>query len=132
MTSKPAYEQVILITGARDWKDTELIAKTLTSYKDRNVLLFHGDCQGADKMAGNIASKLKFTVEVSPAEWAKYGRAAGPVRNKMMVKKALECKQRGIPVTVLAFHDALEKSRGTKHCAAEARKNGLELVIIKH
>lgn len=60
-----------------------------------------------------------------PADWKTYGRAAGPIRNRQM----LTCGQ---PDLVLAFHDALEISKGTANMVKIARKAGVPVVVISH
>ena len=48
-------------------------------------------------------------------EWRSYGKKAGPIRNVTMFQKEK-------PDVVLAFHDNLEESRGTKHMVEFARR----------
>ncbi|WP_197026348.1 hypothetical protein [Polaribacter sp. Hel_I_88] len=54
-----------------------------------------------------------------PAEWNKFGKAAGPVRNKEMAIYA---------DALIAFWDG--KSRGTKNMIQLAKQNGLLLKVI--
>ena len=128
-------EQIILITGARDWKDKEVIREALAPYKDKRVLLIHGDCVGADKLAGTVAEEFKFELSIHPIkkeDWKRYGRGAGPVRNREMVNKAAALKGAGIATIVLAFHDNLELSKGTKDCVKQATKAGLNILVHSH
>lgn len=124
-------KQVILITGAREWSNESVMRDALNRWKDlgKQVFLIHGECRGADNMAGEISDEYGFTVLSKPAEWNKYGRAAGPIRNAEMVKQAASFKTRGIPTIVLAFHDNLEESKGTKNCVNLAKKTGLQVEI---
>lgn len=126
------YEQIILITGCRDWKDGTMIKNVLTPFSGKKVLLIHGDCNGADKLSGIAAKQLGFTLSVKPADWDKYNKAAGPIRNKEMVKEALGHQERGIPTVVFAFHDSLDESKGTLNCVNEAKKQGLKVVLHSH
>jgi hypothetical protein len=123
-------EQVILITGARDWTDRELIRDTLMTYEGKRVLLIHGDCRGADRLSGQVAQELKFEVLIYRPDWATYGRAAGPIRNREMIKKAVALQREGVDTTVLAFHDNWELSRGTRNCVEQAEKAGL--IVIRY
>ena len=77
----------VIIAGDRNWADLELEEKI------RRLLLqmpkdpqgdwdVHGACSGVDQTAGRIARQLGFIVTEFPADWKKYGRAAGPIRNK--------------------------------------------------
>ena len=56
-----------------------------------------------------------------PAEWDKYGRSAGPIRNIQM----LDMK----PVLVLAFYNKVE-SKGTSHTVTEAKKRRIPVKIF--
>lgn len=73
-------------------------------------------------MAGEVATELGCQVEVFPADWKKYGRAAGPIRNNEMLDSD--------PDVVLAFHDSLETSKGTKHCVEQALKRGMTVLYF--
>ncbi len=111
----------ILITGARDYSHPETVRRALLAYLPQYCIVVHGGCSGADTIAGNIAKEMGFEVEVFPPNW-KLGRAAGPIRNIQM----LDTK----PNIVLVFHDNLEKSKGTKHCASEAEKRQLKILYL--
>jgi hypothetical protein len=84
--------------------------------------IVHGDCRGADKMAGEIATSLDIPVFVFPAEWERFGNRAGPMRNQAMLNT--------VPDLVIAFHDDIEKSKGTKDMVARARRAGIPVKII--
>lgn len=60
-----------------------------------------------------------------PADWDKYGRAAGPIRNKQMLEYILEEN----PI-VAAFWDG--KSRGTKNMIDQASKADVECKIFMY
>ena len=70
-------------------------------------------------MGERYAAENGFTVEIFMAEWDKYGRAAGPIRNEKMVD---------IANLVIAFWDG--KSRGTKSLIKYAERAGKELIRI--
>lgn len=53
-----------------------------------------------------------------PAEWDRYGRSAGPIRNQKMLDE-------GRPDYVVALHDNLDQSRGTGHMVKIATKAGV-------
>jgi len=70
-------------------------------------------------MAAQIASDLGLTVIGIPADWTRYGRAAGPIRNRLM----LEYK----PFIVAAFHEDIKSSKGTKNTVVTALE--MDLVV---
>lgn len=110
-----SHTKKILITGARDWNRPDLIEHVFkflhASFPPNETVVINGGCKGADIQAANIARQLKYTVETYPAEWNKYGRSAGPIRNQQMANLLTD---QTINI-VLAFHDQLHLSKGTKH-----------------
>ena len=66
----------------------------------------HGAAMGADSMAGQCAWDAGFTVRSYPAQWDLHGKAAGPIRNRLMLAQH--------PDIVLAFHADINSSKGTK------------------
>jgi hypothetical protein len=113
----------VLVTGARTWTDPEPIRRELARLPAGSVVI-HGDARGADRLAGALAAELGLEVLACPAEWRRYGRAAGLVRNRAMLKEHR-------PQLVLAFHPALEKARGTKHMVELARKSGVAVRVVR-
>ena len=105
----------ILVCGSRTWQDRGLIRRVLSALPKRAEVV-HGGCRGADVLAGEVAEELGLQVRSMPADWHRYGRSAGPIRNQAM----LDLK----PTLVLAFATNLAESRGTKNTvdAALARK----------
>lgn len=110
-----------LICGDRNWRDPWLIYYFLVRL-DKDIIIMHGDAPGADSIAGAIASQLGFEVFAFPAQWDKYGRAAGPIRNRLMLDQE--------PDKVIAFHNDIENSKGTKDCVEETKKRGIPVEII--
>lgn len=98
--------QHFLVTGSRDWDDIETITNALAQvYRSHGpITLMHGDCRGADTIASNIWKSWGFLVEACPADWEKYGKRAGFIRNSSMVDTN--------PIGVLAF--MRDKSKGTQ------------------
>jgi hypothetical protein len=130
----------ILICGDRNWIDREKIAQQLRIIKKVAEwygwkagpeapipwppVVIHGAARGADTIAGEEAKKLGFEVKAYPAEWQSYGRAAGPVRNEVMLTD-------GAPDLVLAFHSNLAESKGTAHMVKIARAAGVPTEVIQ-
>lgn len=114
----------VLVCGDRNWKHKGVIRRemyrTLTS--DLHNFVIHGDATGADWMACQIANEMKIPCMVYEAHWKRHGRAAGPIRNREMLNEK--------PDLVLAFHNNIERSRGTKDCVTEARRRGIPVRVI--
>ena len=124
----------ILVTGDRNWTDELKIFNTLmeigfdypvdgeNSSFNHDITLIEGEARGADTLARIAAEKLDWTVIKVPAEWNKYGKAAGPIRNQAMLDLD--------PDLVVAFHSDLENSRGTKDMVERAKKKGVKVTHI--
>ena len=117
MKERHEYATVVLVTGDRNWTDREKIRQVLTEYDPLTTLIVEGGARGADTIAREIAEELGFDVLEVKAQWEKYGRAAGAVRNKLMYDKSH-------PTVVEAFHSNLGASKGTKHMVEYSKKGG--------
>jgi hypothetical protein len=81
----------LLVTGSRTWGDPATIEQVLAVILARHpegVLLVHGGCpRGADAIAVAYAARTPgYQIEAHPADWHRYGRAAGHRRNAEMIK----------------------------------------------
>jgi hypothetical protein len=79
----------VLVTGSRKWSDADAIVRELEivhAHEGERVVLVSGNCDGADKMAEEVAIKYGWMIERHPADWKTHGKRAGFVRNAEMVK----------------------------------------------
>ena len=121
MSDPPDRPALVLVCGSRGWNDRDAIERRLPDLPPDTVIL-HGGARGADRLAGDVAKALDLCVEVMPADWARYGRSAGPRRNFVMIGRR--------PDLVLACATpSLAASRGTRHTVAAARRAGLNLEL---
>lgn len=109
-------EKRILITGSRDWEDEGAMRIMLEKHGPGTIV--HGGARGADKMAERLAIEFDWPFQSYPAQWDRYGKAAGPMRNQFMVEMGAD--------VCLAF--PLHNSRGTFDCAARVALAGIPLV----
>ena len=120
----------ILICGDRNWTDAEFILDTLRQVikakglKPKDVLVIDGGARGTDEFGNWAAIRLNCRIKRVFAEWFKFGRAAGPIRNRKMV--ALK------PQLVLAFHNSLATSKGTKDMVSVAMKAGISVRVCSN
>ena len=136
MSNKRVYERVymigvkrqtirLLVCGGRDWTDKSyidfLIRNLMITYNIAVVI--EGGAKGVDALAKEVANKYKIPVREFPANWAKYGKAAGPIRNKQMIVE-------GKPDYVLAVHTHFEHSKGTKNMVGLAKKSSIPCWIV--
>lgn len=115
----------ILVCGDRNWNDYDLIAQKLNGIGAGPHIIIEGEARGADTMGARYAFTLNYTCLAYPADWTKYGRAAGHIRNTQMLVE-------GKPDLVLAFHDDIENSKGTKNMVNQAKKAGIPVEVISH
>ena len=110
----------ILICGDRDYKDWMQVRDYLDTIS-RTAIIIHGGAKGADSIAGNLATYLNMKVIKYPADWDKYGKAAGVLRNQQMLDE-------GYPDLVVYFHKDLENSKGTKDMVKRAVDNKIKTI----
>lgn len=113
----------VIIAGGRDFMDFELLytsCKKILGNKEVEEIV-SGCAKGADRVGEKYAEFNKIQIKKFPAEWDKYGKAAGYRRNKDMAEYA---------DALIAFWDG--KSKGTKHMIDLATANKLEVHVIKY
>lgn len=111
----------VLICGDRNWTDRETIEEYIKALPPNSVII-HGNCRGVDTIANEMAIKHGHLVNDFSAQWGIYGAAAGPIRNGEMLKY-------GNPELVVAFHDDLKHSKGTKDMIRQAKEVGIPIEI---
>lgn len=124
-----------IFSGDRNWVDQDAVESIMRKYAPDVVI--EGQAPGLDRIAGIIAEELKregivLFHHAMPADWDKYHRAAGPIRNKAMLQLLLDYEQKGYEVIIFVFHDDLKSSKGTKNMAKQALAAGIRVVNIKH
>ena len=113
---------VVLCCGDRNWTDTAAIAAEFARRPEITTVV-HGACRGADRLCAEAAEAARCVVVAEPADWTRYGRAAGPMRNQRMLDL--------YPIDlVLAFHADLGSSKGTADMVARARRRGVPVVVV--
>lgn len=120
----------ILIAGGRDFIPQKHHWKWLDELRDHQLLkgieiteVVNGGAPGADRFAAEWAKERGIEVTWFPAEWEKYGRKAGPLRNGVMADYLQRAYYRGETVAVVLFHGG----RGTQSMFDEATKRELTI-----
>ncbi len=114
----------VLITGSTRWSDAETIRRELARLPAACTLI-HGDCPGADELAGRIGRELGHAVEAYRKEaedYRRYGQAAWKRLNERMLHSGIDL--------VLAFNTELQvpgKALGTRHMIELAQAKGVEV-----
>lgn len=92
----------VLVCGSREWTDTVAINTILdachaeASCWNDELVVIQGGARGADTIAATWCTDSKVQFEQYGAQWDKYGKAAGFIRNKRMLEE-------GKPDVVWAF-----------------------------
>jgi hypothetical protein len=77
----------ILVCGGRDFLDRvylfSVLDKCLT--ENRNIEIISGMARGADMFAYEWAKENHVKCHEFPADWDRYKKAAGPIRNQQMI-----------------------------------------------
>lgn len=117
----------VIIAGTRDFSNYDLMCSKMdTLLKNRleggdEIVVVCGMARGADALGYQYAMERGFEVKEFPADWDKFGRRAGILRNREMAKNA---------DAVVAFWDGV--SRGTRDMIEVAKQNGLSLRVVKY
>ena len=116
----------IIIAGTRTFHDYDKLRHVMSEIagnipKD-NIEIVSGGCSGADRLAEVFARRNGISLKVFRADWKKYGRAAGPIRNRDMAEYV------GATGFLVAFWDG--KSRGTKHMIETGTERGLWVRVV--
>jgi hypothetical protein len=114
----------LIIAGSRNFTDYKKLAEACDQLlqDQTNIEIVSGAYyRGADKLGMKYAKERNYKLTEFPADWNRYGRAAGPKRNEQMAKYA---------DALMAFWDG--KSRGTKHMIDMANNTGLKIRIISY
>jgi len=109
----------VLVCGGRDFTDTAYAYRVLDKLHSRMGfdVVIEGDARGADRIAGYWARRSRITNLKFRADWARDGKAAGPIRNQRMLDE-------GKPDLVIAFGGG----RGTADMLRRATEAGLDVV----
>lgn len=108
----------ILVAGSRNFVDAERLARILAENVGADDTIVEGGAKGVDTMARAWAEARDINVVEIKADWARYGRAAGPKRNDAMTSFIAERGGRAVFIW-----DG--KSKGTKQCIESAKKRNV-------
>ena len=123
----------VLVCGGREYTNKEKVFSVLTalggvpmgdvdnpSWLPRpDLVIMHGGARGADTLADGWAVTNWVPVEEYRADWDKYGKGAGFIRNKQMLEQ-------GKPDLVIAFPGG----RGTNNMIELAREANIAVEVI--
>jgi hypothetical protein len=119
---------LVLICGSREWWDPEPIRreirkrKTWCKRQGYELVIIEGEARGADQTARIVAEQEDVHVIRVAALWETRGKPAGPQRNAIMAAIG--------PQEVVAFHEDIENSKGTKDMLKRAEKLDIPTKVV--
>lgn len=114
----------VIIAGGRDFDDYDLVVSTMDKLLQNitePITIVCGMARGADTLGERYAISKGYEVARFPADWGKFGKAAGYKRNEQMAQNA---------DALVAFWDG--SSRGTKHMIDLAHKYNLRVRVKRY
>lgn len=108
----------VIIAGSREVEDEILVFEAYQLAKFVATEVVSGGCRGVDAAGEQFATDFNIPIKVFPADWIKYGKGAGPMRNRQMAKYA---------DALIAIWDG--KSRGTKNMIDEMNRLGKPVYV---
>lgn len=111
----------IIVCGGRYFSDRSVVFWALDLLHSRReiMLVIHGDCRGADRLARSWARRHEVPDLSFRAQWHRHGDAAGPIRNRQMLEDGWMGKIDG----VIAFPGGA----GTADMVQQAALRGLKI-----
>lgn len=119
----------VLFCGSRTYTNFAIVSQTVAAIESESrtgkpLVCIHGDARGADTLAARACERAGWDEIIAfPADWDKYGKRAGYVRNAQMLAA-------GMPDLVVAFRSEGE-SRGTDMMCALAKDAGVEVRVVR-
>ncbi len=110
----------VIIAGSRTFDDYQTLKKICDHMlsESTNIEIVSGTANGADKLGEKYAEENGYPITKFPADWNRFGKSAGYVRNEEMAKYA---------DALIAFH--VDGSKGTQHMIDLAKKYNLKVKI---
>ncbi len=113
----------VIIAGCRNYTDYDgaklFIDSCLSELrKDHDIIIMSGCSSGADLLGERYAKLNNLKIKHYPPNWRRFGRGAGPIRNRQMAE---DCD------LLICFWD--KKSKGTKSMIECAKKLGKQVEI---
>lgn len=113
----------VVVFGGRDFQDDVLANKTLDELHaiHRFSVVIDGMARGADTLGFKWAKSAGVLSERYPADWKRYGRAAGPIRNEQMIRE-------GKPDMGVMFPGGT----GTEHMRKAMKQAGIPVYSVRN
>ena len=113
----------VIIAGGRDYNNFQQLTVTMDALlvNKSQVTIISGGARGADSLGGKYAMMRGYPLIIMKADWAKYGKCAGYLRNEEMLR---------IATAAACFWNGI--SRGTSHMIDLTMQSGKPLRVIRY
>lgn len=125
----------VIITGTRyatEWHCAGYVPEL--DFVRGNDVVLHGDTRGIDRLVSrelhSRPTHSRPQVIAMPAQWERYGKAAGPRRNDEMARVALSLRACGYGVVCLAFPAKNRPSPGTRNMMDAAYLHDFDVRVV--
>lgn len=117
-----------LVAGSRSFEHYGLLKQKLDKMlkNKSDIVIVSGGANGADTLAERYAKEKGYELKVMKADWYRYGKKAGYIRNEQMHRYIAQYKDRGC----VCFWDG--ESRGTRNNFDLCEKYNTPLRIIEY
>lgn len=118
----------VVICGSREFSNYELLKEKCDYFLSRKIgngdkiVIISGGARGADSLAEKYANEKGFELKVISAQWDKYGKRAGFIRNNKMAELGNAC---------IAFFTETSECKGTSMMVRIAREKHLLVREVK-
>jgi predicted polyphosphate/ATP-dependent NAD kinase len=112
----------ILVCGGRDYGNFDHVKQMLDGLlqQHKEFIIIEGGAKGADTLARTWAQNRNVIVETYVANWQQDGKAAGPIRNELMLSTGIDL--------VVAFPGG----RGTNHMVSIAQRDSVPVLDLRN
>lgn len=113
----------VIIAGGRDYNNFQQLTATMDALlKNKpSVTIISGGARGADSLGEKYARMRGYPLIIMKADWDKYGKRAGYLRNEDMLR---------IATAAVCFWNGI--SRGTSHMIDLTMQSGKPLRVIRY
>lgn len=109
----------VVVAGSRSITDYVLVEQAISSSGLVVTEIVSGGARGVDNLGEQYANSNDVNLKIFKADWSRYGKAAGPIRNGQMADYA--------DAAVIVWDG---KSSGTKNMIEQMKKRGKPVHVV--
>lgn len=112
---------IVAVTGGRHYDDYDCVCRELDQlhFESRITLILEGGARGADRLCRRWAISRGVPFKTFVAQWDRFGKKAGPLRNTIMLEQSA-------PNMLVAFPGGA----GTGDCVRQAKQRDIRILFV--